>query len=155
MIWIPIALAGVVVVIVSILLGLAWTSARPPRSAAAPGRLAPCPSSPNCVCSTADPDDAEHFVEPIAAHGSAEGTLRRIRDLIESDARARIVESTDGSLHAVFTTPWLRFRDDVEFLVDPERDVVHVRSASRVGHSDLGANRARVERLRRRLSAGE
>ena len=52
----------------------------------------------------------------------------------------------------VFISRLMRFRDDVEFLLDREARVFHVRSASRVGYSDLGANAARVERLRALLS---
>jgi hypothetical protein len=52
-----------------------------------------------------------------------------------------------------FATPLLRDVDDVEFLLDAGERVIHVRSASRVGHADLGANRNRIERIREQFSA--
>lgn len=107
-------------------------------------RLAPPPRSPNCVSSRAEPSDAEHHILPLSGT-----TLARVRTVIEAMPRVRIVEATDDYLHAVFTSALFRFKDDVEFEQDgPD---VHVRSASRVGHSDLGANRKRVEAIRRAL----
>ncbi|MCA8941395.1 MAG: DUF1499 domain-containing protein, partial [Planctomycetes bacterium] len=46
------------------------------------------------------------------------------------------------------TTAVWRFVDDLELLLDDERSVIDVRSASRVGEFDFGANRGRVETLR-------
>jgi len=63
-------------------------------------------------------------------------------------SRVRIVTAGETYLHAEFTSAVFRFVDDVEFLLDDAEKVVHVRSASRVGHSDLGVNRKRVEALR-------
>jgi uncharacterized protein (DUF1499 family) len=113
----------------------------------AAGRLRPCPSSPNCVSSQAD-DDA-HRVEPLAFTGDPAAAMERLRRSVESLPGARIVSARDGYLHAEFTSRIFRFVDDVELLLDPEAGVVHVRSASRVGYSDLGANRRRVEAIRR------
>jgi uncharacterized protein (DUF1499 family) len=44
------------------------------------------------------------------------------------------------------------FVDDVEFLIEPNTQVIHVRSASRLGQSDLGVNRQRIEMIRAKLS---
>lgn len=109
------------------------------------GRLAPCPDSPNCVSSFSDGE--RHAIEPLQAD------LGAIRSLIGELDNADVVES-DGEnyLRAEFTTRIIGFVDDVEFLYRPEEGVTHVRSASRVGYSDLGANRQRIERLRQRLS---
>ncbi|CAB1059228.1 hypothetical protein D1BOALGB6SA_3986 [Olavius sp. associated proteobacterium Delta 1] len=41
-----------------------------------------------------------------------------------------------------------QFVDDVELLFSDEKNLIHVKSASRIGYSDLGANRKRVERIR-------
>ena len=60
----------------------------------------------------------------------------------------KVVRHTEDYLYARHTSHWFRFVDDVEFLLERDLDVVHVRSASRVGYSDLGANRKRVERIR-------
>ena len=66
--------------------------------------------------------------------------------------RVVIVTSEDDYLHAVFTTKLMRYRDDVEFLLRPEQREIAVRSASRVGYGDMGANRARIESIRAALS---
>ena len=111
----------------------------------------------------------ELVVERIVAGGDAitrlpdgrvalvEGALPGERVRVETVAnradhlRARVVEVTDRYLHAEFTTPVFRFVDDVEFLL--AADAIHVRSASRLGWSDFGVNRRRVERLRRAFAA--
>lgn len=116
--------------------------------------LDPCPPSPNCVCSQEDPSDAEHFIEPIDYDGPADRALDVIAGVIESASRARITSRTSDRIDSVFTTPVLRFKDDVSFEVDSSAAKIHFRSASRVGHSDLGANRKRLESLRTEIEAG-
>ena len=111
-----------------------------------PGRLAPCPSSPNCVSSEAP--DARHHVDPIAFTGAPAQAMRRLRAVIEAMPRTRIVSASDTALRAEFTSRLFRFVDDVDCVVDATAGVIQVRSASRVGYSDLGANRGRVEALR-------
>lgn len=123
----------------------------PPAIGVANGRLLPCPSSPNCVCS--QESAGEHQIEPIRYQGDGEAALARMKAVILGESRTQIVEEKPGYLHAVFTSLIFRFRDDVEILVDDSAKVLQIRSASRVGHSDLGVNRKRVERLRDRFSA--
>ena len=112
-------------------------------------RLAPCPNRPNCVCSRADAS-LLHRIEPFAIAGDPAAALGRLKTLLEGTARTRILSATDDHLHAVCRTR-IGFADDVECLLSPEEGVIHVRSASRLGHSDLGANRRRIEALRRRF----
>lgn len=109
------------------------------------GRLAPCKSTPNCVSSQADLADAQHYIAPIALKKDA---IAQVRKAVESMPRARVVQAEPGYLYAEFTSKLMGFVDDVEFLYDPAKGVVHVRSASRLGRSDFGVNRDRVERLR-------
>ena len=113
------------------------------------GRLRPVSAKPNAVCSEAGtPEDAR--VEPLRFQGSGEAALRALGTLVESGERAEVVTSQAGYLHVVFRTALFGFHDDFEARLDPEASVLHVRSASRVGHSDLGANRRRIETLRER-----
>jgi uncharacterized protein (DUF1499 family) len=135
-----------------LMFGLSLFSRRAPGVGVQCGRLAPCPESPNCVCSF-DSDD-EHAIAPLQAGEDSQASFEQLRTLLQSMSRVRIVADKGNYLHAEFTTPLLRFVDDVEFLLDADAGVIHVRSASRVGHSDLGANRKRVEQLRERLRAG-
>ena len=120
-----------------------WEPVRPP-----PGEfLAPCPSSPNCVSSLAT--DAAHRVAPLAYQGDPAAAMRRLRDVIAAMPRARVVGVSDTGLHAEFTSRIFRFVDDVDCVVDPAAGVIQIRSASRVGYSDLGVNRSRVEAIRK------
>jgi uncharacterized protein (DUF1499 family) len=120
------------------------------RSGNAPGlvngKLQPCPDSPNCVCSEYS-SDGKHFIAPIDAGDVTMMTLQQaITELggtIETDA--------ENYVAATFRSPLFGFVDDLEIRVDSVNDNFQVRSASRVGHSDLDANRKRVERLRQWL----
>lgn len=126
------------------------------------GRLkAPAPT-PNSVSSQADlwpghPRRDFARIAPLAlvATGADAGpaTLARLRRIVEATPGARIVVARPDYLYATFTTPLMKFTDDVEFWFDPAAGVVQVRSASRLGEGDLGANRARVEALRARLAS--
>jgi uncharacterized protein (DUF1499 family) len=121
------------------------------QAAAGEGRLAPCASSPNCVSSQATDD--KHRIEPLRYTVSRAEAMAIVARAIAAMPRTRIVKQTDTYLHAEFTTAVLRFVDDVEFVVNDDAKLVHVRSASRVGYSDLGVNRRRVEAIRERVAA--
>ena len=110
-------------------------------------RLASCPNSPNCVSSQAD--NPVQQIKPFPLKVDATRTLAALRRLIEKLPGARVVETEPNYLQAEFTSRILRFVDDVEFLLDLEAQVVHVRSASRAGYWDFGANRRRVEQIRK------
>ncbi len=111
--------------------------------------LAPCPNRPNCVSSLAA--DAGHRVEPFVLRVPAERGLAALRAAIAALPRAQIVADEGDYLHAEVTSRLFRFVDDVEAAIDPDRARIDVRSASRVGYSDLGVNRARIEALRTTL----
>lgn len=108
-------------------------------------RFDPVPDSPNCVSSRAPSDDTTHHVEPLQGV-----TLDAVKQAALAMPRTTLVEEADGYAHIVFTTALLRFKDDLE--LEEEDGVVHVRSASRLGYSDLGVNRKRVEALRDAVS---
>lgn len=137
----------------TVTLGLVFMSWRRAAVGLADGRLKPCPDSPNCVCSQSH--DAEHALQPFAWSGDAEATWTRLRSVVNARPDATIVTDSADYMHAEFTTSLLRFVDDVEFLLDRPAGVIHVRSASRVGRSDLGANRRRIEELRAAFQALE
>ena len=110
------------------------------------GRLRSCPSSPNCVCS--QDGDATHTIAALRFSGDAPAAWKRLEQVLRGLPRTRVVSVDERYLHVEFTTAVLRFVDDVEFLLDGSDGVIHVRSASRVGYSDLGANRKRIEGIR-------
>ena len=119
----------------------------PKNLGARDGRLAACPSSPNCVSSQAG--DQEHQIAPLALAGTQVASLERLRMLLGKREDTKIVEAKDGYLRVEFHTRL--FVDDGEFLLDPAHGVIQVRSASRLGHSDLGKNRSRMEEIRQAL----
>jgi uncharacterized protein (DUF1499 family) len=113
--------------------------------------LAPCPSSPNCVNSTSP--DAAHQIAPIALNGSPTTAIATLKRIIQSEPRTQIITETPNYLYAEFTSAIMGFVDDVEFYVDPKENEIQVRSASRLGESDLGVNRKRLEALRSKFNA--
>ena len=116
------------------------------------GQLAACPDSPNCVSSYGD---GECQVDPLplpADIQNAEAAADWLESLAGKLPRTRLISRNENYLHFECRSAVFRFVDDLEFLIDWDQRVAHVRSASRVGYSDLGANRQRVERLRSLMS---
>lgn len=124
---------------------LSVSSRKPPELGLLDGQLRACPASPNCVSSEAP--DGESFVEPLPVSATADEAWSKARQALMQNG-GEIVTERDGYLHAQFVTPLMRYVDDVELVLDADQRVIHIRSASRVGRSDLGANRARVAKIR-------
>ncbi|MCW6037590.1 DUF1499 domain-containing protein [Spirulina subsalsa FACHB-351] len=118
---------------------------RPTNLGVKDGKLAPCPNSPNCVNSQSDQTPAK--IAPLPAV-----PMSQLRQVIEGMERTTIIEATDNYLYAEFKSKIMGYVDDVEFYLDANANVIHVRSASRLGQSDLGVNRKRVEAIRAALS---
>ena len=116
------------------------------------GRLADCPASPNCVCSQ---QDGETGIAPLRFKGDPAKAWAILLKVASSQPRLELVTQTETYAHFKAHTLIMRYVDDLEFLLDANKAVVNVRSASRLGYSDLGANRARVERLRAALQQEE
>lgn len=109
--------------------------------------LAPCPNKMNCVSSRAV--SARHAIEPFQVLGNPEESIERLEKVIRSMPRTAIVKQTPNYIHAEYRSKVCRFVDDVEFLYNPEENVIDVRSASRIGYGDFGVNRRRVETIRK------
>ncbi len=114
--------------------------------------LAPCPNRPNCVCSR-DGTSPRHRIEPFAVQGDLAAAFARLKALVADMPRTVVIAATDDHLHAACRTR-LGFVDDLECRPSSDDRVIHVRSASRSGYYDFGANRARIEALRRRFQSG-
>ena len=128
----------------------ACSGQRPTNLGVKDGTLAPCSSSPNCVSSQAS--DTDHRVDPLVYRGQPADGIERLKGVLQTMEQAEIITETDDYLYAEFTSGLMGFVDDVEFFLDPGAQIIHVRSASRLGHSDLGANRARVDAIRARFN---
>ena len=114
------------------------------------GKLKACPRSPNCVSSQAT--DPEHAIAPIVYTGSRAEAYVRLKKVLTEMKRTTIVTEQEDYLHAEARSFIFRFVDDVEFFFPAAEKLIHVRSASRVGNSDLGVNRKRVEDIRKRFA---
>lgn len=123
-------------------------AATPEDLGLANGRLRPCPDTPNCVNS--EDVGLDSFIEPLAYSGDPDDAFRDLLAYLETLPRVEVRTVTPDYAHAVFTSLVFRFRDDVELRLDREAGAIHIRSASRIGYSDLGANRKRVESIRAR-----
>jgi uncharacterized protein (DUF1499 family) len=108
-------------------------------------RLAPCPSSPNCVSTQAK--GGYHAIQPIPYTGSREGVVEQLKAVLQKMKRSRIITVSPDYLHVEFRT-FLGFVDDVEFYIDQVQHLIHMRSASRTGYWDFGVNRRRLETIR-------
>lgn len=138
--------------IVAALFSLSACTSTPPANLGmqADGKLASCPDSPNCVSSFASQSDTTHYIPPIKVSAGGWSMLQKV---VAAKPRFRIARKTEDYLHVEATTRILHFVDDLEFLYQPSKMLVQLRSASRVGYSDFGKNRSRIEKLRAELKA--
>ena len=113
------------------------------------GNLKAPPASPNAVSSQAT--GGYHQIAPLACKGILEQAMKALKSIMESTPNTRIVEMTSDYLYAEYSSALLGFVDDVEFYLPAGANIIHVRSASRLGYSDLGVNRKRIEAIRARL----
>jgi uncharacterized protein (DUF1499 family) len=120
------------------------------------GQLMPCPDSPNCVNSQQTSADEEHAIAPVYFTGTQQQAKVRLLHLLKTAERANIVVVEDDYIRVEFTSQIMRFVDDVEFYFPStasDKITIHVRSASRIGHSDFGVNRERIEQIRNKFNA--
>jgi uncharacterized protein (DUF1499 family) len=127
------------------LLLLAACAGEPPENIGVQdGRLIPCPDSPNCVSSFEERES--HHIAPL------QSSLEQIEQILLAREDANIVRAESDYILVEFTSRLMGFVDDVEFLFDPLTRQTHVRSASRLGYSDMGVNRERIESIRGALA---
>jgi uncharacterized protein (DUF1499 family) len=127
-----------------------FTGKKPTNLGVHSGKLASCPSTPNCVNSQSQ--DPQHGIEPLSYNSTLTEAMAKLKAVIESQQRTKIITETDNYLYAEFTSALMGFVDDVEFLLDDSNKVIQVRSASRLGKSDLGVNRKRIETIRAKMN---
>lgn len=110
------------------------------------GNLLPCSSKPNCV-STA-PGDTKHFISPIEYTSSREQAIDEVENFLQKQEKFRIKENDAGYFWVECSSSLFGFVDDLEIYFPADTKRVFIRSASRLGYSDLGVNRKRVEQIR-------
>ncbi|OOF10932.1 hypothetical protein BZG82_05745 [Salinivibrio sp. PR5] len=105
-----------------------------------------CEDSPNCVSSK---DTRPKFALSPFTLTSESVRFDDIVNTIASLSGATLISQQDSYAHFTFTTPVLRFVDDVEISVHGTE--LTLRSASRIGYYDFGANRRRADAIRQAL----
>lgn len=156
---------AVLIILILFLLGIAYfawlsyKSHQPPAGLFPAGlqnnQLSPCPASPNCINSEYA-QDSEHYIAAIAYQNKSTDTVIQLLQQTIAASGGRISHYQDHYIAATYTTRLFRFVDDVEFRIEPQQQLIHLRSASRQGRSDLGVNRKRaqiIKQLFARLSA--
>jgi uncharacterized protein (DUF1499 family) len=145
------SLLGSTLILLLILITTSACSAQPPASPAAGGKLAPCPSAPHCVSS--DDADAKHQIAALRIKGDADQAWVALKAELAKLPRAKMIEERADYRKVVVTTRIMRFKDDVEFLLRPDRGEIAMRSTSNVGYYDFNVNRNRLEAIRSALQA--
>ena len=115
------------------------------------GQFSECPEKPNCIFSKSS--TALHMIAPLVYQNSFLEAKQKLLKVIKSMPRAEIATDKENFLHVEFTSKIFRFVDDVEFYFN-EPGIIHFRSASRIGHSDIGVNRHRIEEIRHLFTKG-
>jgi uncharacterized protein (DUF1499 family) len=151
--WASLSLIVLIALIMLIIFGSRWYNteyAHAKNLGLSKGQLIECGKNPNCVSSQTTQSSMR--IAPINASDTPELTWLMLRDLVETIPQAILITENETYRHYQFTTPLMGFIDDVELLFDRKKLLIQVKSASRVGQSDFGANRERVELLREVLN---
>lgn len=119
----------------------------PNRTGLKNNKLYPCGWTKNCINSRSK--NNEDAIDPIKFE--SEDILNKIELFFKQNYNSNLINKTPSYLHIVVSTSFWHFKDDVEFLVDQDQKIVEIRSASRLGYSDMGVNRKRIEKLKKYL----
>ena len=133
--------------------GLVGCASSPPKQfTRSADEFTPCSSAPHCVSSQADREDAK-YVEPLRFAGATAAAARQalLKTLYAAEG-AKVERAENRFVHATFRTT-VGFVDDVTFLIQPDAQIIDVKSSSRIGYYDFNVNRRRVEQLRARFDA--
>lgn len=126
-----------------------FSGTRPGNLGVRSGRLSPCPCSPNCV--STDADDIDHNIPGFECAVAAVDAWRAARAAVVALPRSTLIADSPDYLHAECRSAFFGFVDDLELCLRAQQDLIAVRSASRLGRSDFGVNKKRVEALRSQL----
>ena len=143
-----IIIVSLIVVAILVLFVLGQKSQSGEANGLVEARLTKCPDKPNCICTEFEAD-ATHYIDPIVfAQSNGLGFLSRLKNSIR-EMGGSIQAEADNYLAFTFTSSIFRFVDDLEIRIDTDQNMIHMRSASRVGRSDRGVNKKRIEQLKK------
>ena len=146
LLWLPLILILAILLYFSF---LNFTGGPPENLGVHKGKLKDVPASPNCVSSFANTQDSVHYIEPLEVKSPED--LSKIKEIVLSSPLNKLITEKENYLYFESRTMFFRFTDDLEIYIDTESKLIHFRSASRVGHSDFGCNRKRVEAIKKDL----
>lgn len=138
-----------ILLVIALRISIPYISGQPDNLGISDGRLAACPDSPNCV-SSYEPTGS-HRIDSIAFTGTLEETRAKLMAALGAIPRVMIVTEEPTYIHATTRSRLMGYVDDNEFHLDEAAGVIHVRAAARIGQSDLGANRSRIEGIRSQM----
>jgi uncharacterized protein (DUF1499 family) len=130
-----------------------WFAGRPSNVGSDKDALAPPKRTPNSVVSEGVDSAHPAFIAPLAFTGDPRVAMAKLLTAIEAMTGATVTAATERYVHAEFRTPKMRYVDDFEARLDVDAEVIHVRSASRLGKRDFNVNRNRVEAIRKRFNS--
>lgn len=110
------------------------------------GMLAKMPKKPNAVSSQTEEKDKK--VEALEFKENLVDSKKKVIKAIESYGNAKIIKNETNYIYVVFTTGIMKYHDDVEFYFDESKKLIQIRSASRIGYSDMGLNRERYNKIK-------
>ena len=143
-----IIIVTLIVVAILVLFVLGQMSQSGEASGLFEAKLTKCPDKPNCIC-TEFVADASHYIDPIGfSQSNAAEVLSRLKNSVLEMGGSVQVEA-DNYVAFTFTSSIFRFVDDLEIRIDTDKNMIHLRSASRVGRSDRGVNKKRIEQLKK------
>lgn len=137
----------------SVLMLSACSGTRPQVLLNSDGSFIECPSSPNCVSS--DSTSESHNVAAFNVNPDAKNLWDEVKATVKEMPRTTLVIDQANYLHVEYTSSLMGYVDDLQLQLRAEQGMIAVYSASRLGYSDLGANRERVEQLRKLLQQRE
>lgn len=152
----PVLIAIAIIILGDLVIfGFLWMAAAKSREnrpvTVGNGRIETGSGKPNYVSSLPDEEESNR-IEPLTFTHEPETAWSEAVNAIDSLENTIVTTNTGNYLHAEAQSAFFKFVDDLELQLVPEEKKIHVKSASRVGHSDLGANRTRVEKIRQRFS---
>lgn len=109
-------------------------------------RIKKCPSSPNCVCTLAE-ETGRKKMDALTYRAEMSEAKNALKEMVAGIGNTRLIEEGDAYLHFTFKTKLGGFIDDVEFEFNNDKKEITFRSASRVGWSDMGANKRRMKKI--------
>jgi len=148
---IGVVVVGIAVIFIGFRFVIQQLSTAPSTLGHTDGKFSLCPDQPNCVSSQAE-ETSEHYIAPISYQGEVETVQTTMLTILSSLPSAQIETNQSDYIHIKTNSPFIGYVDDTEFYFDETAQVIHVRAAARLGYSDLGKNRARVEEIRQKFN---